>query len=420
MFKKNKQILNILFEAIPEGVIIVDKNQDIIAANSAIEKMFGYKKGELLKKSLKILIPKQFHDNHNIRFNNYINSSGKRKIKSDLNLIGISKNNKKFPVEIGLNHFEIDKKIFVFALIIDVSVRKEKEKRIDSLKNELEKKVQKRTADLHNTITQLKDLNLNFKKEIKKRIAVENELKNALQNEIELNELKSKFLAMVSHEFKNPLSGILTSSMLLNKYQLTEQQINREKHIKIIENKTHYLNTILNDFLSMEKLDLNNIKYKYTNFNLSTVINEVVYNTNMLLKEGQHIHIPNNIDEFKINQDEKYLKLILSNILNNAVKYSPKNSNINIEVAEKNSKIEIKIIDPGIGIPEKDQKFIFNRYFRAENALNIPGTGIGLNIVNTHLHNLGGTMNFFSEINEGTTFVLEFPNNQNYENDPIN
>ena len=114
MFNKNKQILNILFEAIPEGAIIVDKNQDILAANNALEKMFGYKKGELLKKSLKILIPKQFHNNHNIRFNNYMNSSEARKIKSDLNLIGISKNHKKFPVEIGLNHFEIDKKVYVF------------------------------------------------------------------------------------------------------------------------------------------------------------------------------------------------------------------------------------------------------------------------------------------------------------------
>jgi len=419
MFNKNRQILNILFEAIPEGVIIVDKNQEIVAANNALEKMFGYTKDELSKKSLKILIPKKFHDNHNIHFKNFINSRKSRKIKSDLNLIGISKTGKKFPVEIGLNHFEIGKNIFVFALIIDVSVRKANEKKIHSLKNELEKKVLKRTADLHNTITQLKELNLNFKKEIKKRIAVEDDLKNALQKEIELNELKSKFLTMVSHEFKNPLSGILTSSMLLNKYQLTEQQTNREKHIKIIANKTHYLNTILNDFLSMEKLDLNNIKYKHTKFNLSTVINEVVYNINMILKEGQRIYIPNNIDEFKINQDEKYLKLILSNILNNAVKYSPEFSNIYIEIAENNSKIEIKVIDSGIGIPEKDQKFIFNRYFRAENALNIPGTGIGLNIVSTHLNNLGGTMNFSSKINQGTTFVLEFPNNKNYENHTI-
>ena len=121
------------------GPIPGDKNQEIVAANNALEKMFGYTKDELSKKSLKILIPKKFHDNHNIHFKNFINSRKSRKIKSDLNLIGISKTGKKFPVEIGLNHFEIGKNIFVFALIIDVSVRKANEKKIHSLKNELEK-----------------------------------------------------------------------------------------------------------------------------------------------------------------------------------------------------------------------------------------------------------------------------------------
>lgn len=410
MFYKDKNILNILFEAIPEGVIIVDENQIIVAANHPSEKMFGYKKGELTNNHLNCLIPKKFHVEHASHFQTFLNGNGSRQIDNHSNLTGVKKSNKKFPVEIGLNPFKIENKKYVLALIIDISARKENERRIDFINSELEKKVNQRTADLHNTITQLKVLNLNFKKEIKKRIAAENKLKESLKKEIELNELKSKFLTMVSHEFKTPLSGILTSSMLLNKYQLTEEQSKREKHIKTISNKAQYLNAILNDFISIEKLEANNINYKFTNFNLSTVINDVVYNANMLLKEGQHIKFPNNIDEFIVTQDEKYLKIALSNVLNNAIKYSPENSTITIEVTQNNSNIEFKISDNGIGIPENDQKFIFNRYFRAENVLNIPGTGIGLNIVKVHIENLGGNLSFNSKINEGSTFIISLPN----------
>lgn len=410
MFYKDKHILNILFEAIPEGAIIIDENQLIVAANHAAEKMFGYKKGELINNPLNFLIPPQYRDIHISHFNNFLHSSDVRKIKHDLNLVGLSKSNKKFPVEIGLNPFNYEEKKYVFTLIIDISIRKENDLRKDYLNSELELKVKQRTADLHNTINQLKELNLNFKKEIKKRIAAENNLKIALKQEIKLNELKSKFLTMVSHEFKTPLSGILTSSMLLKKYQLSEQQSNREKHIKTITNKAQYLNTILNDFLSIERLEANNINYKFTTFNLSTIINDVVYNANMLLKEGQHIHIPTNIDEYKITQDEKYLKLALTNILNNAIKYTPENGNIHLEVSQTDSNIQFKIIDTGIGIPENDKNFIFNRYYRAENALNIPGTGIGLNIVKVHIDNLGGSINFSSKLNEGTTFEINLPN----------
>jgi hypothetical protein len=420
MFYKDKYILNILFEAIPEGVIIVDENQTIVAANHPVEKMFGFKKGELHNHQLSTLIPLQFRAVHKTHFQNFLNGTTSRTLNHNLNLFGLSKSNKKFPVEIGLNPFTYQQKKYVFAIIIDISERKENEKRDYFLKLELEKKINQRTADLHNTITQLKELNKNFKKEIKKRIDAERKLKLALKKEIELNELKSKFLTMVSHEFKTPLSGILTSSMLLGKYKLTEQQKNREKHINTITKKTQYLDSILNDFLSIEKLEANNIHYKITSFNLSTIVNDVVYNANMLLKEGQHIQIPENIDEFKCYQDEKYLKLALSNILNNAIKYSPENSTITIEITENNAIIQFKITDNGIGIPEKDQKFIFNRYFRAENALNVPGTGIGLNIIKTHINNLGGTLSFKSQLNIGSTFIINLPNTPTNENNFIN
>ncbi len=279
-----------------------------------------------------------------------------------------------YPVEVHLQLSSLgDQKVFV-AIILDITERK-------NYTNKLEQTVENRTK----------------------------QLKLALEKEKELNELKTKFLSLVSHEFKTPLSGILTSTILLEKYKLTEQQEKRDKHIKTISSKVHYLNNILNDFLSIERLDTGKVNYNFRDFNLSKVVNEVVYGANMLLKEGQHIHIPENIDEFNLHQDEKILELTISNLIHNAIKYSPENTTISIAVKKETKNMIFMVIDEGRGIPKKDQKHIFNRYFRAENVLNDQGTGIGLNIVKGHLESLGGTIRFESEEDKGSIFIVELP-----------
>lgn len=251
----------------------------------------------------------------------------------------------------------------------------------------------------------------NYTHELERTVELRtNQLKIALDKEKELNELKTKFLSLVSHEFKTPLSGILTSSMLLSKYTLEEQQAKRDKHIKTITDRVHYLNNILNDFLSIEKLETGKVNYKFTTFRLSKVVNEVVYNSNMLLKEGQQIKYPENIDDISLTQDEKTIELALSNLVHNAIKYSSENTDVIISITQNADHTIFEIIDSGIGIPEKDIKNIFNRYFRAENVLTTQGTGIGLNIVKSHIENLGGTISFKSEENIGSTFILTVPN----------
>jgi len=408
MFQLNPNIFEKLFDSIPEAVLIVNEKQQLVSFNHGSEKLFGYKKNEILNKPFSILIPKKFHSIHSNFFETYINSNNSNLLNT-YNLLGLAKNDKTFIAEIKINKIKIKNEIYIIGLISEISERKKSEKKITLLNTQLEGIVKQRTAQLNNSINKLKELNKSLEIEIKKRIEGETKIKNALKKEKELNELKTKFLSMVSHEFKTPLSGILTSTMLLSKYQLNDQQDKRDKHISTIANKVHYLNNILNDFLSLERLNSDKVAYKFSTFNLSKIINEVVYNANMLLKRGQKINIPNNIDEYILYQDEMFLELALSNLINNAVKYSPQNTSIDIEVAAKNKNLEFKIIDQGIGIPEKDQKYIFNRYFRAENALNSQGTGIGLNIVKSHLENLGGSIQFSSKENVGSTFTFELP-----------
>ncbi len=410
MFQKEENVFNILFEAVSEGVIVVNNSQNIVATNVSVEKMFGYGNKELIDMHINELIPKEYHEKHTGYFKGFVKHNVSRKMGLGMNLYGLRKDNTVFPLEIGLNPFEFQEKKFVMALVIDISARKQQEQQILELNTQLEEKVLNRTKELSKAVNDLKNLNTELEVENQKRIEAEKNAKIALQREIELNELKTKFLSLVSHEFKTPLSGILTSTMLLGKYKLTEQQENRDKHLKTITDRVHYLNNILNDFLSIDKLETGKIKYNFSDFKLSKVVNEVVYNSNLLLKQGQKIKYPDNIDDMSLFQDEKIVELALSNLVHNAIKYSPEDTVIEIDVRQNYDKTTFDIKDKGIGIPKNDQKNIFNRYFRAENALLTQGTGIGLNIVKTHLENLGGNIKFVSEENKGTTFTIIIPN----------
>ena len=405
LFHENEFVFSVLFEAVSEGVIVVDENQAIVANNVAAEQMFGYAKGELYEQHLNILIPSKHHKAHSVKgghYDTFYKQSSARQMGENRDLLGVRKNGNTFPIEVGLNPFELHKKKFVMSILIDITDRKNSEAKIKELNALLEEKISERTTELHKTVSDLKE-------EIEKRVKAESKLKKALKKEKELNELKTKFLSLVSHEFKTPLSGILNASVLIGKYTKSEMQAKRNKHLLTIKNKVYYLNGILNDFLSIERLESGKVKYKLTNFKLSKVVNEVVYNANMLLKSGQRINYPLNIDDFNIYQDEKIIELVFSNLLNNAIKYSPENTTIDFKIKFKSNEFIFEIKDEGIGIPFEDQKHIFERYFRAENALTNEGTGIGLNIVKGHLESLGGAIEFISVKDRGTTFTVKLP-----------
>lgn len=287
----------------------------------------------------------------------------------------IRKNGTSYPVETHLQLSKLGGKDVFLAIILDITERK-------NYTTKLENEVEERTQ----------------------------QLEIALSKEKELNLLKTSFLSLVSHEFKTPLSGILTSSQLIGKYKLTQQQNKRDKHLQTIIDKVHFLNNIVSDFLSVEKLETGKVNYKFNHFKLSKVVNEVVYNSNMLLKEGQQIKYPENIDEISLYQDEKIIQLIFSNLLHNAIKYSSEGTAIKLYLEQNDVFTTFTIEDEGIGIPEKDQINVFDRYFRAGNVINIQGTGVGLNIAKNHLENLGGSMSFKSVENEGTTFTVTIPN----------
>lgn len=396
--------LGSLFEIVSEGIVVVDAKQKIVAYNQVLSDLFGYKGDELLSKSIHILVPPDRHHVHKKQVGDYKKAASNRQMGVGRDLYGVKKDGTQFPVEVGLNPFVIEGERYTMAILIDISVRKKQEEQIKELNKQLEHRINERTLELEKTVS-------NLEAEIIRREEAESKILESLRVERELNELKTKFLSMVSHEFKTPLSGILTSAILAGKYTKTEQQDKRQRHLKLIEDKVKYLNNILNDFLSVEQLEHGKTKYKMECFPLSKILNEVVYSANMLLKEGQSIQYPENIEDIILVCDETIMEVILSNLINNAVKYSPENTTIKIIVTHDEEFFTMDIVDQGIGIPEKEQKYIFNRYFRAENALLNEGTGIGLNIVKAHIENLGGSINFKSIENVETTFQIRMPLN---------
>lgn len=402
VFDKNSNIFKLLSESISQGILVVNEQQEIVASNQRSDQLFGYEKDELLGQQLSILIPSTQREKHKkLAEDVYWEDIGIREMRGR-NLSGLHKNGEQIPLQVGLSPFSLYGNKYVLTLIEDLSEIKEKDNQIYELNTQLEKKIRLRTQELRDTVAILK-------REVKRRKEAENKIKDALQRERELNDLKTKFLSLVSHEFKTPLSGILTAATLVGKYNAAEGQGKREKHLKTIIGEVRRLNTILTDFLSIERLEQGKEVYRLADFSLSKVVNEVIYDANMILKDGQKINYPQNIDDTIINQDERIVGLALTNLLHNAIKYSSEDTEIDFRVNLSENKITFHIKDQGIGIPEADQKHIFDRYFRAENVLLTQGTGIGLNIIKAHIENLGGSIYFKSKENTGSVFTMELP-----------
>lgn len=234
------------------------------------------------------------------------------------------------------------------------------------------------------------------------------ELNQMLERERELSELKSRFVSMASHEFRTPLTAILSSISLIEGYKKEEQQDKRLRHIDRIKSSVNNLIGILEDFLSLDKLEQSKVEIKKETFSLTDFSADLTQEVNGMLKEGQYINVSHKGLQ-EVVSDKKILRNIVLNLLSNAIKYSKENKVIDFLSEVSDAGIVIRVKDKGIGIPMNEQANLFNKFFRASNAGNIQGTGLGLNIVKRYVDLLNGTIDFVSEPDEGTTFTITFP-----------
>ena len=386
--------LKALFEYATEGIIIADKLGNIIRANPSSERLFGYETDELINQKIEVLVPTRFDHSHQKHREGYNQNPRPRSMGKGLDLCGKRKDGQEFPIEISLSHYKSNEELYVIAFIIDVSERKLAEEKIKRVNAELELKVEERTKILKETLHELE--------------ASKDELSIALEKEKELNDMKSRFVTMASHEFRTPLSTILSSASLIGKYKITEEEDKRHKHVDRIKSAVSNMTLILNDFLSAGKLEEGKISINLISINLPTYINETINELSNFLKQGQEVIYKHEGNEDFVC-DKQFLKNIIINLVSNSSKFSPENKPIEIETVNADNELQIAVRDYGMGIPVDEQKSLFERFFRAKNALNIQGTGLGLSIVAKYVEVLNGTIRFESELNKGTVFYINLP-----------
>jgi PAS domain S-box-containing protein len=299
---------------------------------------------------------------------------------------------------------------------IDISDLREAEQRILSMNTELEKRVSRRTEELAAAINQLLNINKKLEFEIQERKTAEDALREkekalrkAYEREKELNHLKSRFVSMASHEFRTPLSTILSSAELIEAYNESGQDEKRGKHILRIRSAVNNLTSILNDFLSLSKLEEGKVVSQCEVFELKAFYDDLLEDILPILKPGQKVVSITEIPSTVLFLDHKLLKNILLNLFSNAIKYSEQGKSIYFEFFMDENMLYFSIRDEGIGIPAEEQEYLFTRFFRAHNVENIQGTGLGLTIVKRYLELMNGTIQYESKEGDGTKFQISLP-----------
>ncbi|MFN4233534.1 MAG: ATP-binding protein [Bacteroidia bacterium] len=392
---KHLEMLDALFKHATEGIIVTNTKGEIVMVNPKALEQFGYsEEKDLLGQKIEVLIPKRYERGHVKHRENFSKNPHSRPMGANIELYARRKDDSEFPVEVSLSHFTTDDDQYIMSFIVDITERVKQQESIKNLNIELERRVKERTEELAEAINRLAES--------------KQEVMQALERERELNELKSRFVTTASHEFRTPLGTILSSVSLISKYQNTEDQPKREKHIERIKSAVSNLTEILNDFLSLEKLEEGIIRNNPQPMHLEKFMKDIIDEMRAILKSGQTIKYQH-IGEYEIILDCQLLKNVMLNLISNAIKYSPEDKEIHVKSEYANGSLKIDVVDQGIGIPEEDKPHMFQRFFRANNAGNIQGTGLGLNIVKKYIELMDGEISFDSELGKGTTFTVIIP-----------
>ena len=408
--------LEAIINTATDGIITIDDQGVIETINPAAARLFAYNPKDVIGEKINILMPAPYRQEHDGYMHQYHRTGKAKIIGIGREVEGQRSDGTVFPFRLAVSEMRIDNRRLYTGIVHDLSDIKAAERRIIELNRALEEKVAQRTEDLANAVDQLLSTNQLLKQEIEERQAIENqlrenevELQEALTKEQELGALKSRFVSMASHEFRTPLSTILSSVELVEMYQTEEQHPKRLKHINRIKAAVGNLNDILNDFLSLSKLEEGRLGAIKEEVELGPFLLQLEDEVSMLLKTGQVLDFTHVTNEWIIQTDPKILRNILLNLLSNASKYSTEDTTIHLKVLKAEDAYHFEVEDHGMGIPVEDQKHLFTRFFRAHNVENIKGTGLGLHIVQRYLDLLNGTIEFTSELGAGSTFRIQLP-----------
>ncbi len=392
---ENAALLIAIIKNAIDGIITIDERGGIESINPAACSLFQYLPEEVIGQNISFLMPQPDKKQHDGYLQRYQHTGEPHIIGIGRDVMGLKKDGTQFPFRLGVSEVQyLGRKIYA-GFIHDISHQREAEERLKQYAAQLEELVAERTQSLNATVEAL-------------QLAKE-EVSFSLEKEKELGLLKSRFVSIASHEFRTPLTSIQLSVSLIEKYAEPFNNPSIIKHVGKVKHAVANLTSILNDFLSLEKLESGKQEPTFHDFDLVKFAEAITEEMQALAKQNQNIIYQHTGIKSTIRLDQNLLKNCIVNLINNAIKYSGENTFIDFTTEINERECIITISDNGIGIPEADQKHLFEAFFRAHNTGTIPGTGLGLNIVSRYTDLMNGIINFKSEVNQGTLFTITFP-----------
>ncbi len=253
-------------------------------------------------------------------------------------------------------------------------------------------------------------------RDITERKIAESEISKSLAKEKELNELKSRFISIASHELRNPLTTIMSASELLEYYSEDSHNDQKTSYIHLIRSSVNQMTELLDDVLMLAKSEAGKLLCNPQCFDLFNFCQELIEEMQFNASNHHTINFINesaelgdSIGSFIVYMDDKLLRHILINLISNGIKYSPQGSVVDLHLKVEDEFVIFQVKDSGIGIPPEDKIKLFESFHRARNVGNIPGTGLGLVIVKNYVELHGGTIDVESEVGKGTKFLVKLP-----------
>lgn len=391
---EHSRLLNAIINTAIDGIITIDYRGIIESMNPAALTLFGYDVAEVHGKNISVLMPEPDKSAHDGYLHRYQSTGEKRIIGIGREVLGLKKDGSTFPFRLAVSEVEYENRKIYTGFIHDLTKEKDAERSLKDYTAQLEERIKERTAVLQKLVNELE--------QAKEDVSI------SLEKEKELNQLKTRFVSMASHEFRTPLSSVQLSASLIEKYVQKPDPDSVIKHTGKIKNSVGQLTGILNDFLSLEKLEAGKTEAEFQEFDIVKFSEDLIEEMQMIAKQNQNIVYQHTGTVSLVNLDPALLKNSVINLISNAIKYSGENTFIEFNTELSDSGLVITVKDNGIGIPEEEQKNLFEPFFRAHNTGNIPGTGLGLNIVKRYVGLMGGEVLCKSAQNEGTTVTLLF------------
>ncbi len=365
-----------LLEAAPDAIVEVSSDGQIVLVNQIAEEMFGYRRDELLGKSVDMLVPDAVRPQHDRHRDNYLEHPRTRPMGSGLDLHARRRDGVLFPVEISLSPIQTEGGVHVTAVIRDVTERKRAEREVRRLQQQYTSELEARNREIERA-----------------------------------NRLKSEFLASMSHELRTPLHTIIGFAELLQEGSEGALNEAQKRFVARIHHDSGHLLELINDVLDLSKIEAGQLTLRRERYPLARSIREALD----AVRPGaaaKSLHIEDRGEsQCEVDADPLRVKEMLYNLLSNAVKFTPEGGTVWIETAEASGFARITVGDTGIGIPADEQENIFDKFYQVGNTTRgvREGTGLGLSITKELVQMHGGWMEVSSTPGRGSRFTFTLP-----------